>query len=484
MRVGATRIGLAVVVGALAELSGVALTATATWLIMRAAEQPPMAALTVAIVAVRALAMARGGLRYAERLTGHSAVLRHAVELRGRVYDSLLRRKNIPSGDALTQLVSDVDKKLDVLLRCLIPASVAGLVSLVAIAVATSWPLTIGLLLTGVALPLVSAALARRRLSTCAPLRARLADHAVFLVHGREELVAFDLLDDELAKAGRIAKTLASKERTADLTALAILVQFGTALLMLTQGDPAWLVLGAIAAFEVTLPLTTLAQASPLGDPAVGWGRDELPTPIISAGTDNSGPRVHLAGKINSATAVPLAGRIAIVGPTGAGKTTMLNAIARQLEPCRGALADAHVFNTTVRANVLLAKPDATQEELDRAAEIVELDLDWDTRVGERGEQISGGQRQRLILARTVLADPEVMLLDEPTEGLDPKQADAVLERILANCRGTAVVVTHRMEQLRLFDHVHHRGPVGDEDVRRVGQPLVTDLDELGQRAG
>lgn len=57
------RIGLAIVVGALAELSGVALTATATWLIMRAAEQPPMAALTVAIVAVRALAMARGGLR-------------------------------------------------------------------------------------------------------------------------------------------------------------------------------------------------------------------------------------------------------------------------------------------------------------------------------------------------------------------------------------------------------------------------------------
>ncbi|GLZ35751.1 putative ATP-binding protein ABC transporter CydC [Lentzea sp. NBRC 105346] len=450
------RIWHAIVIGALAELSGVALTATATWLIVRAAEQPPMSALTVAIVAVRALAMARGGLRYAERLSGHSAVLRYAVELRGRVYDSLLHRKDIPSGDALTQLVSDVDERQNFLLRTVLPAAVAVLVSMVAIAVATSWPLTVGLVLTCVALPLASAALARRRRTACASLRAQLADQAVHLVHGREELIAFDLFDAELAQAERTAKALARKEHPADLTPLAMLVQFAAALLMLSQGEPAWLVLGAIAAFEVTLPLSKTPlgaqkQASPAkGDPLLS---------ILPSDTDNSGPD----------DCELLNGRTAIVGPTGAGKTTMLNAIARELEPSKGALADAHVFHTTVRANVLLAKPDATQEELDRAKAIVDLDLDWDRVVGERGEEISGGQRQRLILARTVLADPDVLLLDEPTEGLDPQHADTVLQRMLDNCKGTAVVVTHRMEQLRLFDHVHHRGPIDDQNVSRIG---------------
>jgi ATP-binding cassette subfamily C protein CydC len=212
---------------------------------------------------------------------------------------------------------------------------------------------------------------------------------------------------------------------------------------MLAQHEPAWLITAAIATFEITLPLAALTRPTP--EP-----------------TDEPEP-VHVPE-----TPV-LQGKTAIVGPSGIGKTTLLNAIAHQLEPSKGALADAHVFHTTVRTNVLLAKPDATQEELDRAAAITELDLDWDRVVGERGEEISGGQRQRLILTRSVLANPEVLLLDEPTEGLDPEQADRVLQKVLDDCQGTALVVTHREEQLALFDHVHHRGPVRDEHIGRVG---------------
>ena len=236
---------------------------------------------------------------------------------------------------------------------------------------------------------------------------------------------------------------MSRKERTQRLTPIAIAVQFGAALLMLTQHEPAWLIMAAIATFEITVPLAALARPTP--EP-----------------TDEPEPAII--------TEIPhLQGKTAIVGPSGTGKTTLLNAIAHRLEPSRGALADAHVFHTTVRTNVMLAKPDATQEELDRAAGIAELDLDWDRVVGERGEEISGGQRQRLILARSVLANPEVLLMDEPTEGLDPEQADRVLTKVLDNCRGTALVVTHREEQLALFDHVHHRGPVRHDDIGRVG---------------
>jgi ATP-binding cassette subfamily C protein CydC len=212
---------------------------------------------------------------------------------------------------------------------------------------------------------------------------------------------------------------------------------------MLAQHEPAWLIMAAITAFEITIPLAALTR--PVPEPV------EEPEPVVVS------------------EAPDLQGKTAIVGPSGAGKTTLLNSIAHQLEPSKGALADAHVFHTTVRTNVLLAKPDATQEELDRAAQIAELDLDWDQVVGERGEEISGGQRQRLVLARSVLANPEVLLMDEPTEGLDPEQADRVLKKVLDNCRGTALVVTHREEQLALFDHVHHRGPISHDHVGRVG---------------
>jgi len=431
---------LAILVGTLAELAGVGLTATATWLIMRAAEHPPMQALTVAIVAVRTLALAKGALRYLERLTSHRAVLGEAVELRGRVYDDLVRRKHIPSGTALTRIVTNVDQHLDTRLRATLPWITAAIVGLVIAAVSGfSLPLVAGLLINLALLPW----LAIRRPEDLTPLRAKLTEQTTELVHSKEELIAYGLFDDKLSAATTTAKALSRKERIRDLTPLAIAAQFGTALLMLTQHEPAWLVMAAIAAFEITIPLAALTR--PIPQPV------EEPEPaVVSEAPD-------------------LQGRTAIVGPSGAGKSTLLNAIAHRLEPSKGALADAHVFHTTVRTNVLLAKPDATQGELDRAAKIAELDLDWDQVVGERGEEISGGQRQRLVLTRSVLANPEVLLMDEPTEGLDPEQADRVLRKVLDNCRGTALVVTHREEQLALFDHVHHRGPISHDHVGRVG---------------
>jgi ATP-binding cassette subfamily C protein CydC len=431
---------LAILVGTFAELAGVGLTATATWLIMRAAEHPPMQALTVAIVAVRALALAKGALRYLERLTSHQAVLGEAVELRGRVYDDLVHRRHVPSGTALTRIVTNVDQHLDTRLRTTLPWITAALVSAtIVIASGFSLPLVAGLLINLAVLPW----LAIRNPEDLTPVRAELTEQTTELVHSKEELIAYGLFDQRLAEATATAKRLSRKERTRDLTPLAIAVQFGAALLMLAQHEPAWLVMAAIATFEITVPLAAMSRPTP--EPT-----DE-PEPSHAPET----PRLQ--------------GRTAIVGPSGAGKTTLLNAIAHELEPSKGALADAHVFHTTVRTNVLLAKPDATQEELDRAAATTELDLDWDQVVGERGEEISGGQRQRLILTRSVLANPEVLLMDEPTEGLDPEQADRVLGRILDNCRGTALVVTHREEQLGLFDHVHHRGPISHEHVRRVG---------------
>jgi ATP-binding cassette subfamily C protein CydCD len=159
--------------------------------------------------------------------------------------------------------------------------------------------------------------------------------------------------------------------------------------------------------------------------------------------------------------------RVGLVGESGSGKSTVLNVLAGFLayqgcaqlggtelrnqdgEEIRDVVLWTpqvpHVFDADVAANLRMAKPDATDEELTSALEAVGLPMELDRAVGQHGATLSGGQRQRLGLARAVLADHPVVLLDEPTEHLDPATAAAVLETVERVTRGRSlVVVTHQ----------------------------------------
>ncbi|HEU0040870.1 MAG TPA: hypothetical protein VFQ15_00835, partial [Jiangellaceae bacterium] len=162
------RLTIAVAASVAAELAALALMATAAWLIARAAQQPPLAALSVAIVGVRAFATSRGLFRYVERLASHDVALRALATLRGRVYDALvpLAPSGLPAfrgADLLSRMVADVEAVQDLVVRVLVPVGTAVVVAGVAIGfVAVVLPpaavvLAIGLALAGVAAPMLAA---------------------------------------------------------------------------------------------------------------------------------------------------------------------------------------------------------------------------------------------------------------------------------------------------------------------------------------
>ncbi|MEU4400097.1 thiol reductant ABC exporter subunit CydC [Micromonospora orduensis] len=507
------------------EFAGLALMATATWLLMSAAGQPPLDRLTVAIVAVRALAISRGVFRYTERLAGHDAVLRMITDVRAQVFATLAARRTAGhrSGDVLSRLVSDVEAVQDLLLRVLVPGSAAALVGVLAVGGATlisplaGAALAVGLLVAGVALPALATVVTRRSAAEVAPLRGALATDAVDLTHGAADLAAFGATDAALRAAEQRAGRLARLERRLAATGFAVdaagvlvagLTAGAVVLAALAADVPGVLVgvlaVGSLTAVEVALALVAAArqwtQLRPGLTRVAALLDGDTPTPPTAEGSLHpAGPYdlrfVELTVRYRAGAAPALDGidldlpagrRIAVVGPSGAGKSTLAAVLTGAVRPTSGRvelgdrdlsayteqelpravgglLAEAYVFHATVRENLLLGRADAGDDELAAATAAAGL-LDWvraqpagwDTLVGEEGGQLSGGQRQRLALARALLAAPPVLVLDEPTEGLDPAAADAVLASALAATPAghSVLLISHRLSGLAGLDEI------------------------------
>jgi ATP-binding cassette subfamily B protein len=173
----------------------------------------------------------------------------------------------------------------------------------------------------------------------------------------------------------------------------------------------------------------------------------------------------------------------AIVGPSGAGKTTIVSLIPRFYDPASGrvvlqgtdirryqlkslrdqmsfVLQDTLLFRTTIWENIAYGRPGASPREIRRAAELanahefIEAMPDgYDTMVGERGVTLSGGQRQRIAIARAVIRDTPILILDEPSSGLDAASEQAVMEALARLMQGrTSVVIAHRLGTIRHAD--------------------------------
>ena len=429
-------------------------------------------------------------------------------------------------GDLLARLVADADALQDYWLRWLLPVGTAVLVGAGSVAFTgwllpeAGAALAVGLLVAGVGVPLVSGACARRAERRLAPARGELATRVADLLTGTAELTVAGALADRRDRArasdGVLTRIAARGAAAAGLgSGLSALVCGLTVVVAAAAGAGAVaagrlsgvamavVVLTPLAAFEAVTGLPSAVQYRqrvrrsaervfevldapvPVAEPERPRKLPAAPLPLRLAGI--SARHAGQEGDTLSGLDLTLdAGRrIAVVGPSGSGKTTLAQVLLRFLDPREGSYTlggtdaraldgddvrrvvglcaqDAHLFDSSVRENLRLARPGADDAQLREALAAARL-LEWaeslpdglDTLVGEHGEQISGGQRQRLALARALLADFPVLVLDEPAEHLDLATADALTADLMAATEGRAtVLITHRLAGLDAVDEV------------------------------
>ncbi len=393
-RHAAGRLAIAALAGIFAAGCAIGLTGTAAWLISRAAQQPPVLYLFVAITAVRAFGIGRGVFRYAERLAGHDAALRILADLRVSVYARLERLAPaglaaFRSGDLVSRLVADIDGLADRWLRVALPYVVAGVTGAGTVAVMTALVpgagVVVGISLLTVALvaPWLAGLVARRAERQIAPRRGELAAASMDLLRGAGELIAFGAQGAALQRVSAADRAVSRSESRSGLGRGA-----GAAVAALAAGAAVWgsLVLGVGAvrsgalpgvalAVVVLLPLAAhevfggLAPAAqqiprirsgaarvaavldapdPVREPATYAPMPQPPYDIriegLRVGWQPGAPDVLRGVNLT----VPAGRRIAITGPSGSGKTTLAMVLLRFLDPAAGKVTLGGVDITTL----------------------------------------------------------------------------------------------------------------------------------------
>jgi ATP-binding cassette subfamily C protein CydC len=509
--------------------AGVALMAMSAYLISKAALVTAFVDVAVIVTAVRAFAISRAALRYAERYVSHLATFRILTRLRVWFYTAIeplapARLQPIHSGDLFTRLGADIETLENFYIRVVVPPLAAALVTALACLILGAFDARLGLvllaflLLTGVALPLVTRRLSQAPASKLIVERAHLNAVLTDDIQGMADVMALGqqrlfsartaTLSDEL---GRIQARLAmyrglSQALAALLAGLAGLTVLGLAIPLVSGSaidgvSLALLPLTAIASFEAVQPLGTAMQQLETSRAAAQRLFDLIDAPPVVANPTHPLPPpsadfsiefrdVQFAYSPEEAPAldrvsffVPSGGRLAIVGPSGAGKSTIVNLLLRFWEVQQGQIlvggndirayeADAlraltsvvsqhtHLFNGTIRDNLLLADGEASEEEIGDACQraqihefIVALPAGYDTLVGENGLKLSGGERQRIAIARAILKNAPILILDEATANLDALTERKLMQTLESFMRGrTTLIISHRKAGFQCVD--------------------------------
>lgn len=514
---GTTRLLLAIALAVFATGSAVSLTGVSAWLLSRAAEHPNVMRLTAASAMVRFFGIGRGVGRYLERLVGHDVALRMQSALRLITYDKLRRTTLLGRrhGDLLVRITADVEAIVDLVVRVVLPFCSAAVVM-----IGTSLVLTIFspayaavLLVTSIFAGIVMPWLAQRWSldadQSAVPARGELADQVRETARGSADLVAYGVAPESLAQLrevdGRLRAAEARGAWTRGVASAAQLIATGIAVAaaLIIGGaavasgamlgrELAILALVPLALYEVFADFTKAAQtltrartalgrvlevlqAAPVGsgDRQIDEGSDVVGLQLrdVSAGWPDADP-------ILRGVDLQLAPgeSVALTGASGLGKTTLAATVLGLIPPRGGELTvpgrvgylaqDSHIFATTLAENVKIGNKDANAEQIASAMRLAGLELDPERVVGEDGATLSGGEAQRLALARVLVAAqrPGLVILDEPTEHLDRETADELLDDLFASFAATTddaeaepvalLVITHDAELMARCDRI------------------------------
>lgn len=520
-------LALVLFLGFMTFFCGGALMFNSGYLISRAATHPyNILMIYVPIVLARAFGIGRPAFRYAERLTSHNWVLRIVSDFRKRLYEAVEKqavaiRQTHQTGDVLSILAEDIDHIENLYLRTVFPLVIGWLLYLFVVIGIGYFNWAFGLLmlvLLGViviVMPLLSVTVNGRREFQARQVQrtfyTQLTDAVLglgdWLISGRRQ----DFLAQQDAPIDQIASLRRSDHHFQWWRNFVIQFIFGAAVILIVwwagvmfthnQAEANWVAAFGLALFPTVEPFADMSQG------VSEWPVYQDSIKRVNRLDEHEPEQVQQAriGKLDevqidhvkftypgaereviddlSLTLHP-GEKLALLGPSGTGKSTLLKLILGDETPTSGQITlngepvarlqdqraelfgvldqQPYLFNTTVMNNVRLGNLNATDEEVMAAVKAVELDdlitrlpAGYQTQVQEAGSRFSGGERQRLSLARILLQDAPIIILDEPTVSLDPITEQHLLDTVFDVLKDKTIIwVTHHLAGINHVDQV------------------------------
>ncbi|MFZ5809114.1 MAG: thiol reductant ABC exporter subunit CydD [Chloroflexota bacterium] len=535
-------VALATLLGIAAVFSNIGLMYTSAYIITFASLAPSIALLQVAIVGVRFFGISRGVWRYLERLTTHRVTLDLLTRLRVRLYTLLEPRTpefflRYSSGEVLSRLMADIASLEPFYVRCVAPflsAAVVGLgmtLGMMYLLPRYAGILAVIYLFAGIGLPVIYSWITNNGGSNQSKIRGEATDQIIRMVQGMEELfvnrtyhLARQKLMTSLDQYDKAQRSygLTFSSHTFLMNVLAYLALgscLAAAVISVGKGEfnavnLAGIALAVLVSFEAFMGLPHAAQIMVNSREAAKRLLD-LPKTVpvqVEKGKEiykEDAASVAFRGvtftypvytKQNGAESVyrhskpavddiwldlPAGKRVGIVGPSGAGKTTLIHLLLGFYPPDKGEIiVNQHrltnlnlvewrqrvascaqgdfLFHTTIEENLRLLAPQAGNDTMEAVLQAVDFDPvlrrlpgGIKTVVGERGQMLSGGERKRLLIARTLLRPSPLYIFDEPLAELDQKTAMQVIAGILAWTEGkTLLIISHFPWGLDLLDEI------------------------------
>lgn len=526
---------LVLLLGTLTFFSASALMFTSGYLISKSATVPEnILMIYVPIVLVRAFGIARPVFRYLERLTSHNVVLKFLSAMRVRLYkkleaQALTFRSRFSTGDLLGVLADDLEQMQNLYLKTVFPSVIALIVYMIAVIALGFFSIPFALLMTlflfilVVLFPLVSLLVMRQKQARSKQSRnelyKRLGDavmgisdwkisgrQADFLKSYEQQEMLQDHLESQMEQFNRRRNFIFQVMVTIIVLAMIWFASNSVETGVLTHVWIAAFVLVAFPVLEAFAPISDAVSQLPSyenslirmnGIDQTNEKKNETNAQVVEDLLKQSALMIQMknvdfsysqeAGKFvlcDFSLQISQGEQIAILGKSGAGKSTIAKLLLGAISPTNGSVLindvpvaqlhddiskfiavlqqKPHLFDTSVMNNIRLGNPSASDEEVIEAAKQVKMhDListlpdGYHTRMRELGGRFSGGERQRIALARILLQQSPIVILDEPTVGLDAVTERDLLNTIFTSLQGkTLIWITHHLVGVEKMDQI------------------------------